>query len=170
MIRISVIKVFKLFILYIFISTFYLSTASAGQEHEINVRVTVIIPPCKINDNQDITVNFGDNVATTRIDGTYKKMPIEYTIDCKSATSPDLKMTISGDNAGTGFEKNVLATDNTDLGVAIYNSSDPFIINSSVNFNLENKLKLEAVLVKQKDSELKGGKFSASATMSIEYQ
>lgn len=79
-------------------------------------------------------------------------------------------MIISGNGAGTGFEKNVLATDNADLGVALYNGSNPFIINSSVNFNLANTLKLEAALVKQKDSVLKGGKFSASATMSIEYQ
>lgn len=142
----------------------------AGQEHQINIRLTAITPPCKINNGQDIIVNFGDSVVTTRIDGRYKRMPIEYTVDCKSATSPDLKMTISGNGAGTGFEKNVLATDNADLGVALYNASEPFIINSSVNFNLANTLKLEAALVKQKDSVLKGGKFSASATMSIEYQ
>lgn len=73
MIRTSISETFKLLIFSIFISIFYVSTANAGQEHEINVRVIVIIPPCKINDDQDIIVDFGDNVATTRIDGTYKK-------------------------------------------------------------------------------------------------
>lgn len=140
----------------------------ASQENNINVRITVITPPCKINHGQDIIVNFGDSVVTTQIDGSYKKIPIEYTIDCASATSPDLKMTISGN--GAGFDKTVLATDNSDLGIAIYHDTALFPINSSVEFNLAKKLKLDAALVKQKGSVLMGGKFSASATMSIEYQ
>ena len=133
----------------------------AGQEHQINIRLTAITPPCKINNGQDIIVNFGDSVVTTQIDGRYKRVPIEYTIDCKSAVLPDLKMTISG--TGAEFDKNFLTTDNSDLGVAIYHDSEPFMLNSSVNFNITN-------VVKRKESVLPGGKFTASATISIDYQ
>lgn len=141
---------------------------SIAQASQVNVSVKIVKPPCKINNNQVIYVNFGNSVITTKIDGRYNRIPIQYTIDCKSATSPNLKMTISGN--GADFDKKVLETDNYNLGVALYNGTSQFILNSTVSFNLANSLKLEAVLVKRKDSVLRGGKFNASATMAIEYQ
>lgn len=171
MIRILSKRALKLLVLYTFFSSVTLSSGIvyASQEHYINVRVTVITPPCTINNNdKSITVDFGDAVSTTRIDGHYKRIPVEYDIDCKSARAPDLKMTLSGE--GAGFDKKVLSTNHTDLGIALYHEDTPLELNSSINFNLTNKPKLEAVLVKRENSVLDGGGFVASATMSIEYQ
>ena len=153
-----------------FFASFLIITipVSFSQASQVNVSVKIVKPPCQINNNQVIYVNFGNSVITTKIDGRYNRIPIQYTIDCKSATSPNLKMTISGN--GADFDKKALETDNNNLGIAIYNGTSQFVLNSTVNFNLENSLKLEAVLVKRKDSVLRGGKFSASATMAIEYQ
>lgn len=169
MIRILSKKSLKLIMFYTMVSSTTLSSGMvyASQEHYMTVRVTVITPPCKINNDSNITVSF-NSVITTRIDGNYQKIPVPYDIDCKSARAPDLKMTLSGE--GAEFDKKVLSTDHEDLGIALYHEDTPLELNSSIKFNLANKPKLEAVLVKRKDSVLDGGSFVASATMAIEYQ
>lgn len=40
-----------------------------AQATTVNVRVTVLSPPCIINGGRPIEVDFGDEVMTTRIDG-----------------------------------------------------------------------------------------------------
>ncbi|HHQ4306355.1 TPA: fimbrial protein [Serratia fonticola] len=135
----------------------------------IKVTVTIVAPPpCEINNNDLIEVSFGNDVMTTRIDGSYKKRPVVYSIECKNAPNNAMKMQIQG--IGAGFDGDVLQTDKDDLGVALLRDGNRQPINTWVNFTYPKLPTFEAVLVKQAGATLSGGTFSAGATMKVEYQ
>ncbi|OKB64595.1 exotoxin [Serratia marcescens] len=135
----------------------------------LTVKVTVVAPPaCVINGNQLIEVNFGDDVMTTRVDGSYKKMPVTYSVECKDMPNNAMKMQISGNSAS--FDRDVLQTNRADLGVALISNGKRVPMNSWLNFTYPSKPTLEAVLVKQAGATLRGDAFSAGATMRVEYQ
>ncbi|MBC3211564.1 fimbrial protein [Serratia fonticola] len=135
----------------------------------IKVTVTIVAPlPCVINDNNLIEVNFGNDVMTTRIDGSYKKQPVVYSVECKNVPNNAMKMQIQG--TGAGFDGDVLQTNKDDLGVALLRNGNRQPINTWVNFTYPDLPTFEAVPVKQAGATLSGGTFSAGATMRVEYQ
>jgi type 1 fimbria pilin len=144
--------------------------ALAADTATITVRVTIMAPPpCVINDNNLIEVNFGDDVLTIRVDGkAYKRKPVTYSVDCSGGPSSAVKMLIEG--SGAGFDSEVLQTDQTDFGIALLNNGRRYPINSWLNFDASSPPSLEAVPVKRVGARLQGGAFSAGATMKVEYQ
>ena len=135
----------------------------------VNVSVTIFAaPPCVINSNSTITVNFGDDLLTTGINGTNYMQPVNYTLNCTAAASNSLKMSIKGN--GTVPDANVLSTSNTGLGIKLMNNGQPLALNSTFNFTYPNAPVLQAVPVKQTSAALSTGYFSATATMVVEYQ
>lgn len=135
----------------------------------IKVTVTIIAPPpCVINNNNLIEVKFGNDVMTTRIDGSYKKQPVVYSVECKNAPNNAMKLQIQG--IGADFDGEVLQTNKGGLGVALLRNGNRQPINRWVNFTYPNLPRLEAVPVKQAGATLRGGEFSAGATMKVEYQ
>ncbi|AOE97958.1 exotoxin [Serratia surfactantfaciens] len=135
----------------------------------IKVTVTIVAPPpCVINNNNLIEVNFGNDVMTTRIDGSYKKQEVVYSVECKNAPNNAMKLQIQG--TGAGFDSEVLRTDKEGLGIALLRNGNPQPINSWINFTYPNLPQFEAVPVKQAGATLSGGKFTAGATMKVEYQ
>lgn len=135
----------------------------------IKVTVTIVAPPpCVINNNNLIEVNFGNDVMTTRIDGSYKKQPVMYSVACKNAPNNAMKLQIQG--TGASFDGEVLQTNKDGLGVALLRNGNRQPINSWLNFTYPNTPALEAVPVKQAGATLSGGTFSAGATMKVEYQ
>lgn len=146
-----------------------LPTVQAANTANVTVRVTIVAaPPCVINNNNLIEVNFGNDVLTTRVDGSYKKMPVTYAVNCSGGSSNAVKMLIEG--TGAGFDSAVLRTNQTDFGIALLNNGSRFPINGWANFSTSSPPKLEAVPVKRAGAILKGGAFSAGATMKVEYQ
>lgn len=135
----------------------------------IKVTVTIVAPPpCVINDNNLIEVNFGNDVITTRIDGSYKKQPVVYSAGCINALNNAMKMQIQG--TGASFDSDVLKTNRDDLGVALLRNGNRQPINAWVNFTYPVLPTFEAVPVKRAGATLSGGAFSAGATMMVEYQ
>lgn len=136
----------------------------------VTVKVTVVeAPPCVINNNQTIEVNFG-NVMTSRIDGSNYEQTLYYTLSCTGNASNALKMQIVGTQAGSGFTGNVLQTDAAGLGIALRNGGSAMALNSWTNFTYPTLPVLTAVPVRAAGAGLSGGDFSASATMRVEYQ
>lgn len=134
----------------------------------VTVKVTVIAPPpCIINDDRPITVEFGD-VMTTGVDGVNYKMPVKYTLSCSGATNNAMSLTIAGN--ATSFDNAALQTKKNGLGVRLLEGSTPYKINSGIKFTYPNTPALYAVPVKQAGVTLTGGEFSAAATMSVAYQ
>jgi type 1 fimbria pilin len=135
----------------------------------VNIRGTIILPPpCTINNNQTIRVDFGDEVMTTRIDGVNYKQTIVYSLSCEIQKSNDLKMSILGGTAG--FGTGLLSTNKNDLGIALYYGTQRLNINTWFNYTYPNQPVLYAVPVKRSGATLTGGEFTASATLLIDYQ
>lgn len=135
----------------------------------IKVTVTIVAPPpCVINNNSPIEVAFGNDVMINRINGSYKKQPVNYSVECENAPDNAMKMQIQGTAAS--FDVDVLKTTKDDLGVELLRDGKRQPINRWVNFTYPHIPLFEAVLVKGAGDKLSGGKFSAGATMKVEYQ
>lgn len=134
----------------------------------VTVNVTILAPPpCIINDDQPVTVEFGE-VMTTRVDGENYKMPVNYTLSCSEMSSNAMTLAIVGNP--TEFDTTSLQTDKNGLGVRLLDGDSPYTINSQIKFTYPDKPELYAIPVQQSGVTLTGGEFSASATMKIAYQ
>ncbi|WP_454877357.1 fimbrial protein [Serratia inhibens] len=135
----------------------------------INISGTVIAPlSCVINGNQIIEVNFGNDLVTTRVDGSRYMKTLDYTLTCKNNTSNAIKMKFQGN--ATAFNNSALQTEQADLGVELRANGQPMPINNWLNFTYPNKPLLQAVPVKRDGGVLKVGDFSAGATLMVDYQ
>nr|WP_321837970.1 hypothetical protein [Pseudomonas sp. V3/3/4/13] len=100
---------------------------------------------------------------TTRIDGVSYKRVVPYTVTCGPQPSNDMRLILQG--GGAGFDSTLLSTSNSNLGVKLLINGVSWKLNSSVNFTYPTLPKMEAVLVRNLDSTLSGGAFSATATL-----
>lgn len=124
-------------------------------------------PPCVINGDHVITVDFTNEVMTTRVDGINYRQPVPYTLECSASSTNALKMQIQG--IGAGFA-GALQTTKGDLGIALSSDNQGVPVNSWLNFTLPNQPNLFATLVKRPGTTLSGGTFTAAATMVVDYQ
>ncbi|HIE1061104.1 TPA: fimbrial protein [Serratia marcescens] len=126
-------------------------------------------PPCSVNNDRAIEVDFGD-VMTTRIDGTAYQMPVAYTLSCTAGVPNTMKLQVQG--TGASFDSKVLKTNKTGLGVKLQQGTNKsaLAINTWLNFTYPNKPALWAVPVKQSGATLNGGEFTATATLRVDYQ
>ncbi|CAI2004423.1 fimbrial protein [Serratia fonticola] len=142
--------------------------ALAAASATVTVKVTVVAtPPCTINDDRPIEVEFGD-AMTTRVDGDNYKMPVNYTLSCTGAPYNAMKLQVQGN--GASFDGTVLKTSKTGLGIKLQQGSNKLAINSWLKFTYPNQPELWAVPVKQNGVALAGGEFTAGATMKVDYQ
>ncbi|EOC1324721.1 fimbrial protein [Cronobacter dublinensis] len=146
------------------------STNAANNTITINVKVTVNAPPCQINNNQLIDVDFSDSVITTDVaKGTVEK-PVNYTLDCANAEQgKTLVMRISG--TGADFDNNILKTSISALGVKLKADGVNYPLNTDLALTSStSKPELKALLVQQSGARLPTGEFTAGATMTVSYQ
>ncbi|WP_024547676.1 fimbrial protein [Siccibacter turicensis] len=125
-------------------------------------------PPCTVNDNELITVHFGDDVMTTRVDGINYKKPVIFTVDCSSAVSNLQAVRISG--AATAFDPDALASNQANFGIAFYHGETRMGLDEKINFKWPALPEIYAVPVRQKETTLKGGAFRILASLVVEYQ
>lgn len=135
----------------------------------VNVSVTIFAaPPCVINNNNTINVDFSDTVLTSNIDGVNYMQPVNYTLNCTAAASNALKISIKGN--GAPFDTSLLKTSNSGLGIKLMRDGQPLALNATTNFTYPNVPVLRAVPVKQTNATLSTGYFSGTATLVVEYQ
>lgn len=144
--------------------------ASDSNQVELTVTVTIQIPPCVINDNQPIDVNFGSNVFTTDVAAGTVKQDIVYSLDCSGADQmKKLKMKISG--TGASFDSKLLKTNFDALAIELDANGSLYPLNTDLNFDsVADKPTLSALLVQQPGGHLPTGDFTASSTMTVSYQ
>ncbi len=161
--------VMKLYMgMLLFLVSGFLSAAD-WETDNLRFRGTLIESmPCKVSSNNIIVVDFGSDVQTTLVDGTYKKMQIPYTVQCPTGAPSAMSIRIEG--SGAAFDSNVLVTNITNFGIAILNDQTRLPINTSKEFNYPNWPKLYAVPVKRTGTTLSGGVFNSMATMRVEYR
>ncbi|EQC01643.1 fimbrial protein [Photorhabdus temperata subsp. temperata] len=129
--------------------------------------VVIAPPPCVINNGNTIDVDFGE-VMITRIDGVNYMKPVKYTVKCEKMPANAMKMMISGNTAS--FDRAVLQTNHTGLGIAVIHNGQKLPVNDWMKFTYPDFPELHAVPVKNMTAVLKGGGFGAAATMMVEYQ
>ncbi|TNV10779.1 fimbrial protein [Buttiauxella sp. B2] len=149
--------------------------SKAASTAKINIYGTLIEPAsCTVNGGQDIDVPFGDDVITTKINGvSYKKMPLNYTVECNGDMSGASLVQISINGAVANFGTGLLQTNVTGLGVQFLNGTNGLALNTDTanyDYTTGQPPELFAVLAKDPVATLVAGAFTATATMSVAYQ
>ncbi len=151
------------------------SAALTQKTESVNINISGVIvnrPACTISDSATIEVNFGNSIGVNTIDGITNRKLIPYTIACDDNTdSLQLVLKITGTSVDFDADNATVRTsEQSDLGVKIYQNNKPFVLNTNVNINIDNMPKLEAVLVKRDGKSIVEGEFNAYATLHAEYQ
>ncbi|EOJ8669162.1 MULTISPECIES: fimbrial protein [Providencia] len=132
----------------------------------------VVTPPeCTVNSGTVADVNFGDIHETLIDNSSYKRTRIDYTLNCTNVYSNALKMTVSWIPI-TLNGQNVIRTDRTNLGIAVYQDSTRLSNGDVVNFTYgSNQPALYAVPVKPSGTVLTdGGNFNGTLTFVVDYR
>ncbi|SDU99606.1 Pilin (type 1 fimbria component protein) [Pseudomonas mucidolens] len=145
------------------------SSTFAAEQQVVTIKGVVYAAiPCVINNNKPFTQPFGD-VQTAGIDGYYKTITLDYSLDCSRSTTNELRMQVRGNDAG--FDTSLLLVPGYDnLGVALKKDGTRLAINTWSDFDTNKKPVLQAVLVKRQNSDIKAGVFKASATLVVDYR
>lgn len=150
------------------IALLHASGAVAGTAM-VQIKVTVIAaPPCTINGDRVIDVDFGSDVVTSKVDGVNYLRAVDYSLDCQGGSSNAMKLQVQG--TPTAFDSSALQTNVVDFGIALRANGQPLVINDWVKFTYPQKPLLQAVPVKKVGATLAGGDFSAGATLMVAYQ
>ncbi|EMA4138415.1 MrfF [Cronobacter turicensis] len=136
----------------------------------ITVNVAIMASPCKINDNHNIDIDFGDNVITTDVVAGKIERKIDYTLDCSNAgATRTLKMRISG--TGAEFDTELLQTSIQEMAIRLKSDGANFPLNTDLALaSTTSKPELVAALVGKPGARLPTGGFTAGATMTVDYQ
>ena len=152
---------------HILILAIVMGNALTVQAVNVNFIGTLVVPPpCAINSNNDISVDFGTDMLTGRIDGINYEQPIVYTLDCTGATSATLKLQFQG--SGAGFDASVLGTSKSALGLELRSDGVKLPLNTWINFIDPARPVLTAIPVK--GGSVSGGTFTAASTLVVDYQ
>ncbi|MBH3259856.1 fimbrial protein [Serratia marcescens] len=130
-------------------------------------------PPCVINDDNRVEVDFGERVGINKVDGVNYRTPLSYQITCENAgsgTAGKWGLNLSLTGSPSSFDSEAMVTDKDNLGIRIYRGDVPFTPNSTVAIDLSSPPVLEAVPVKKAGGALTEGAFEAWATLRADYQ
>lgn len=145
--------------------------ALAGNAADVTFHGTLIeAPPCVINAGKPVVVDFGNEVMTTRIDGSAYRQRIPVDLDCSAALSSKQKLRITGTPAG--FDALALSGGSAQagFGIALYEGSGRYTPGEWLPFTDPAVPELYAVPVKQDGVTLTGGAFSILASLVVDYQ
>ncbi|EJD6584527.1 fimbrial protein [Providencia rettgeri] len=154
----------------LFCSFFCYRANSDNLATNIQIRVSVYgEPDCKLSGGTSTAADFGD-VHQALIDGSYKRLAIDYNLICTDLYQNGLKMTLTWANKQINGQPSV-STNLADLGIAIYKDNTLLRSGATFNFNYGSSPKLYAVPVKPIGENLsKGGEFTGNITITLDYQ
>ncbi|MGN8010271.1 fimbrial protein [Enterobacter sp. 22325] len=150
------------------------SVVYAVQEGDYSVMAItgtlVDTPECTINDNNQIDIDFGEDVIISRIDGlNYKNTPLVYHLECNSLAKNTLRMIVKGPPAS--FDKTLIGTDVEGLGIRVFlYDTVPIEQGTTIGFKYGEIVKLSVAPVLQNGITLRAQPFRGTGTMVIEYQ
>ena len=164
-------------LLSLFISLLLTSVAVLA-DVQINIRGNVYIPPCTINNGQNIVVDFG-NINPEHVDNSRGEVTKTISISCPYK-SGSLWIKVTGNTMGGG-QNNVLATNITHFGIALYQGkgmSTPLTLGNGsgngyrVTAGLDtarSTFTFTSVPFRNGSGILNGGDFRTTASMSMIY-
>lgn len=126
-------------------------------------------PPCKINDGGNVDVNFGDQLGVHKVDGLNYVQTLNYTITCEKWTSKQsVLLTLSGKK--TTYNTAAIQSSKSGLGIKILQNDKAFILDTPLVIDPKAPPILKAVPIKDPSMILSVGEFTATATLTAEYQ
>ncbi|WP_259567510.1 fimbrial protein [Enterobacter sichuanensis] len=145
--------------------------AQTGDQVIFNFGGTFVVStPCTISNDEVINIAFG-NVGVDRVDGSHYAQPIPYNVDCHGAPdSSPLELTVTG--TAESYDDTALVTSADGLGIQIQANGVPMKLNQALSTTLGSipSLTLTAVPVKDPAKTLKEQPFTATATLTADYQ
>lgn len=164
----------KWFCVYTLISFLLISLpvkAADDSRADINMHgVLVAPPPCEVNNDQKIDVDFGD-LSVKKIDGVNYRRTLSYKITCgTSSTSWNMFLVMSGTPAGFDTENATLSSSVDGLGVKVWLGGQPFTLNTQIAINPLSPPSLEAAPVKELSTVLSESAFQSTGTLIAVYQ
>ncbi|CAI1981562.1 fimbrial protein [Serratia fonticola] len=125
-------------------------------------------PPCIVNGGQDINVSF-DKVGINKIDGDSYRKEINFILDCIDSPPWTMSMTLSSSSVAS-FSPGTIQSTINGLGIKIYSDGKPIAFSQPILIDPARRPKLEAVPLSEYGVTLSEGKFTASATLTVQYQ
>jgi len=138
----------------------------------VNVTIKGIIltpPPCTINNNVPIDVDFGNAVDISKVDGKNYLKDIRYTLECSGASSNRMKLSIAG-TAASFDDGAALDAGHGGLGIELQHNGEKLALGRAVTFAWPELPALQAVPVKKAGATLETGEFSVGATMIVDWE
>lgn len=145
----------------IFLAVFPLSAAN------ISINVEVLEPSCNINNGDVIEVDFGDDILSNKLNGSYYAQIVRLTFQCNTLTPDSGYLKIEGEEFEPGIQ--ALKTSKENLSIYFSHSNNIIPINEKVAVNLKSTYNFLAILSKI-GSKVQPGPFSASATLALYYE
>lgn len=137
---------------------------------------TLVLPPtCQLGHSDLIRVPFG-KVGIRKVDGILFKQDIPYQLDCQGDLNQpwDVTLTFTGTLAGNGFDNATLRANSPqnsgNLGIQIQKDGVPLELNQAFAINSATPPVLSAVPVKRAGIDLVGDEFTATGTLTIDFQ
>ncbi|HID9655685.1 TPA: fimbrial protein [Serratia marcescens] len=126
-------------------------------------------PPCTIDDDQLIDVDFGERVGVNKVDGQNYIKTVNYRITCEPGSTSGFTLGLKIIGTPIDFDSAALQTNIPGLGIRLLQNGQPLQLNQRLK--IEGKApELQAVPVKKPGVELKAGAFTVTATMLADYQ
>lgn len=156
-------NIITLFASFIFIQQGVLLAQAATAP--ITIYGTITAPPCTINKNGPIDVDYG-TMKTNEVETSKGIKTTRFPLNCEGV---DLTLTLTGTAAG--FNADYLRTNMANLAIKFTDDVGTAIpVNVTVPIETNYSfLDVRTVLVKKSGATLKGGAFSASATFVFKY-
>lgn len=134
---------------------------------DVIVKGEINAAPCKINEGENILVNFQE-VVTSYIDNDNYSEKLDYRIECQDNKARAIKMYISG--TASAVDNRYLSTSVDDLAVKFHADNTLMPLNDKITVQYPVQPELRVVLAKKAGSKLPAGNFTANATIHIEYE
>lgn len=100
------------------------SVTARTSEVAVNVSGVILAPaPCIVNGNNTLTVPFGSNLVAAQIDGVNYRKQVPYTVTC--GPQPTNDMTIELQGGGASFDRALLMTSKSNLGIKFLVGGQP---------------------------------------------
>lgn len=145
--------------------------AQTGDQVNVNFEGTFnVSSPCTINNNEVMEIPFG-NVGINKVDGIAYIRTIPFSIDCNGAAdSTPLSLKITG--IQESFDDAAVTTNADGLGIQIQLNDKPMVLNEALSTTLgeASSFTLKAVPVKDPSKDLTEQPFTATATLTADYQ
>lgn len=151
---------------------FAVSQVNAASESVVMGGVLIAPPLCKINDDDQVRVDF-ERIDIQKIDGIQYRKRLDYKISCENIPQNHggvLTLTLTGKPASFSPTRSAVLTNMSQLAIQVYQNDQPFVLGVPIQVSLNHIPILEAVPIKAEDAKLQENPFEATATLQVDYQ